>query len=84
MGAAVYLMSQRFDAAAYSQEQFALATKAVTDETAKELGALDRNFEVLKNVNSTTDERKAAIDALLAQYPSYLKVSTSRYNRLTN
>lgn len=73
VGTAVYLLSQRLDAAAYSQEQFALATRAVTDETAKELGALDRNFEVLKNVTSTTDERKAAIDALLAQYPSYLK-----------
>src|SRR5690606_16453899 len=73
LGTAVYLLSQRLDAAAYSQEQFALATRAVTDETAKELGALDRNFEVLKNVTSTTDERKAAIDALLAQYPSYLK-----------
>lgn len=70
---AVYLLSQRFDAAAYSQEQFAQATRAVTDETAKEIGALDRNFEVLKNLNSTTGERKTAIDALLAQYPSYLK-----------
>lgn len=73
VGAAVYLLSQRFDAAAYSQEQFALATRAVNDETAKEIGALDRNFEVLKNVTSTTDERKKAVDELLAQYPSYLK-----------
>lgn len=70
---AVYLLSQRFDAATFAQEQFAKAQKSVAEETAKEIGALDRNFEVLKNVTSTTAERKAAIDELLKQYPSYLK-----------
>lgn len=73
VGAAAYLLAQRFDAAAYAQEQYASAAKSVTEETSKEIGALDKNFEVLKNVNSTHSDRKAAIDALLAQYPSYLK-----------
>ena len=69
VGAAAYLLAQRFDAAAYAQEQYASAAKSVTEETKKEIGALDKNFEVLKNVNSTHSDRKAAIDALLAQYP---------------
>ena len=73
VGAAVYLLAQRFDAAAYAQEQYAAASKSVTEETAKEIGALDKNFEVLKNVTSTHGERKAAVDALLAQYPAYFK-----------
>ena len=73
VGTAVYLLSQRFDAATYAQEQYAEATRAVATESAKELGALDKNFAVLKNVTSTNGERKAAIDALLAQYPSYFK-----------
>ena len=73
VGTAVYLLSQRFDAATYAQEQYAAATKAVATESAKELGALDKNFAVLKNVTSTNAERKAAIDALLAQYPAYFK-----------
>jgi len=73
VGAAVYVLSERFDAAAYSQQQFAEASRAVYSETAKEIGALDRNFAVLKNVASTNGERKAAIDALLQQYPQYLK-----------
>lgn len=73
VGAAVYLLAQRFDAATYAQEQFTNAQRDVATETAKEIGALERNFAVLKNVNSTTGERKKAVDELLAQYPSYLK-----------
>lgn len=73
VGAAVFVLAQRFDAATYAQEQFTKAQRDVATETAKEIGALERNFEVLKNVNSTTGERKAAVDALMAQYPSYLK-----------
>lgn len=73
VGAAVYLLAQRFDAATYAQEQFTKAQSDVATETAKEIGALERNFAVLKNVNSTTGERKKAVDELLAQYPSYLK-----------
>ena len=73
VGAAVYLLAQRFDAAAFAQEQYAAASRSVTEESAKEIGALDKNFEVLKNVNSTHGDRKAAVDALLAQYPAYFK-----------
>ena len=67
------MLRDQFDANTFAQDAFAKATKSVTEETSKERGELDKNFEVLKNVTSTNGERKAAIDALLQQYPEYLK-----------
>lgn len=71
--AAFTLLRDQFDANTFAQDAFAKATKSVTEETSKERGELDKNFEVLKNVTSTNGERKAAIDALLKQYPEYFK-----------
>lgn len=71
--AAIYALSQQFDAAAFVTEKFADAQRSVTAETAKERGELDKNFEVLKNVTATHGERKEAIDKLLKQYPDYFK-----------
>lgn len=71
--AAFALLRDQFDANTFAQEAFAKATKSVAEETSKERGELDKNFEVLKNVTSTNGERKAAIDALLNQYPEYFK-----------
>ena len=71
--AAIYALSQQFDAAAFVTEKFADAQRSVAVETAKERGELDKNFDVLKNVTATHGERKEAIDQLLKQYPDYFK-----------
>lgn len=73
IAAAVTLLSDEFDTAAYATEQFEVAQKSVNEEASKEVGQLNKNINVLKDVRSSTEDRKKAADALLAAYPGYLK-----------
>lgn len=70
---AVYLLSDRFDEAEFAAKAFSEAQADVTKEAGKEVGQLNKNIDVLKDVRSTTDERRAAINNLLAAYPTYFK-----------
>lgn len=70
---AVYLLSDRFDAAAFTTEQFNQAQKTTIEQAAKETAELTKNFNVLRSVTSSTDDRKKAVAALQAAYPDYLK-----------
>lgn len=71
--AAVYLFAQRFDAAAYAQEQFAEGQKQVIEQTSKEIGLVNQNFEALKKEGLSRVEKGKIIDQLLTQYPTYLR-----------
>lgn len=73
IAAAVTLLADNFNAAEFATEQFAKAQQDVTKEAANEVGQLNKNIDVLRDVRSTTDQRKAAIDDLLKTYPGYLK-----------
>ena len=70
---AVYLLSDRFDAAAFTTEQFNKAQQNTIDQAAKESAELNKNITVLRNVTSSTDDRKKAVSALQATYPDYLR-----------
>lgn len=88
IAAAVYLLSDRFDAAEFAAKSFADAQKAVTVEAKGEIGALNKNIDALKDVRTSTEDRKKAADALLAAYPGYLtgidleKASLDDLNRI--
>lgn len=90
IAAAVTVLSDQFDAAGYATEQFANAQKAVNEESAKEIGQLNKNINALKDVRTSTDDRKKAADALLSAYPEYLrgidleKASLERLNEVQN
>jgi len=73
IAAAVYLLADRFDSAAFAQKQFADAKQKTIEITAAETAELNKNFAVLEDVKSSTEDRKKAIDALQAAYPQYLK-----------
>lgn len=73
IAAAVALTADNFDAATYTAETFAKASSEVREESAKEIGVLNKNIDVLKNVASSTDDRKKAADDLLKAYPDYLR-----------
>lgn len=73
IAAAVALTADNFDAATYTAETFAKASSEVREESAKEIGVLNKNIDVLKNVTSSTDDRKKAADDLLKAYPDYLR-----------
>lgn len=73
IAAAVVLVSDNFDAAKFTAEQFAKAQKEVREEAAKEIGTLNQNIATLKSVTASTDDRKRAADALLKAYPGYLQ-----------
>lgn len=70
---AVYLFSQNTDAAAVATKEFNKAQAETTRLYAEQTAELNKNFDVLRNTNATTAERKAAIDSLKAAYPEYLK-----------
>lgn len=59
--------------ASESTRLFAEGQAKVTEQAAKETAALNRNFEVLKNSASTTDQRRQAISELTSTYPNYLR-----------
>lgn len=59
--------------ASESQKIFAEQQQIVTKEVGRETAALNRNFEVLKNTASSTEDRKKAVQDLVAQYPQYLR-----------
>lgn len=73
IAAAAYLMADRFDAAKFATDQFNDAKKTTIEQAAKETAALNQNFDVLRSVTSTTNERKRAIQTLQNTYPDYLK-----------
>lgn len=70
---AVYLLSERFDAAEFTTQQFNQAQKTTIDQAAKETAELNKNFAILRSVTASTDDRKKAVAALQAAYPDYLK-----------
>lgn len=69
---AVYAVSDSFDAAEFAATTFADASAEVRKEAAAEVGELNKNITALKDVRTSTDDRKKAADALLAAYPNYL------------
>lgn len=73
VAAAVYALSDNFDAAKFAADQFNKAQEATIEQAAKESAALNQNFAVLLDVKSGTEERKKAIAALQAAYPDYLR-----------
>lgn len=73
IAAAAYLMTDRFNAAKFAKEQFNVATKNAIEQGAKETAVLNQNFDILRAVTATTDERRVAIDTLKNAYPEYLK-----------
>lgn len=73
LAAAFVTLNNDTDEAAYSQQVFAEAQKRVTEEVGKETAILNKNFDVLKNAASTSEERTAAINELQATYPDYLR-----------
>lgn len=73
IAAAAYLMADRFNAAKFATDQFNDAKKTTIEQAAKETGALNQNFQILRSVTSTTNERKRAIQTLQNTYPDYLK-----------
>jgi len=73
IAAAVYALSDNFDAAAFATEKFAEAQRSVNDEAKGEVAQLNKNIDTLKDVRSSTEDRKKAADALLAAYPNYLQ-----------
>jgi len=88
IAAAVYLMSERFDAAAFAAKTFEDAGKGVRQEAAAEIGVLNKNIDALKDVRTSTEDRKKAADALLSAYPDYLsginleKASLAQLNKV--
>jgi len=73
IAAAVYLLSDNFNAAEFAAKTFADATTQVREESAKEIGVLNKNIDVLRAATASTDDRKKAADELLKAYPDYLK-----------
>lgn len=61
------------DKATEGQRLFADAQRKVTEEVGRETAILNKNFEVLKNTASTTEQRTAAIRELQSTYPDYLR-----------
>jgi tape measure domain-containing protein len=81
-------LSDSFDGARFATDQFAKASANVASETAKETAALNANFATLKSSTAGTEAKRAAVDALLRQYPQYLggmdleKMSVAELTRL--
>lgn len=73
IAAAVYLLSDRFNAAKFAAEEFNKAQKNTIEQAAKETAVLNQNFDILRSVTASTDDRKKAIDELKSVYPGYLK-----------
>lgn len=73
IAAAVYMLSDNFDAAEFTAKTFATATKEVREESAKEIGVLNQNIDTLRSATASTEDRKKASDDLLKAYPDYLK-----------
>lgn len=73
IAAAFAVYSARSSEASESQRIFADAQRTVAEEAGKETAILNKNFEVLKSVTASTDERTAAIQELKRVYPDYLR-----------
>lgn len=73
IAAAVYMLSDNFNAAEFAAKTFADASAQVREESAKEIGVLNKNIDVLRAATASTDDRKKAADALLKAYPDYLR-----------
>lgn len=86
LGAAIYALSDNFDAAEFAAQKFSDAQKEVVDSTAAEIGAINKAFVVIKDVTKSYFERGQALDSLKKQYPEYLKgieIETVSVARLT-
>lgn len=73
IAAAVYALSDNFNAAKFASDQFNQAQEETIRQTAKESAVLNENFATLLDVKSGTEERRKAISALQATYPDYLR-----------
>lgn len=73
IGAAVYALSQRFDAAKYAADQFADAQKTIINQTSQEIAKINQSFDALKREGQSRLEKGRIIDELIKQYPSYLR-----------
>lgn len=86
LGAAIVTYSARVGEASESAKLFAEAQKNVSAELGKETAVLNKNFDVLKDVTASTDDRRRAIDELNSTYPNYLRgvdLETASLTKLT-
>lgn len=90
VAAAFSVLSEDMSQAAQTGRMVKDAMREVNSEAARESATLNANIEVLKNSNSTQDERRKAIKALQDQYPEYLgsidleKASLTDLNTIQN
>ncbi|MBK8225430.1 MAG: tape measure protein [Candidatus Obscuribacter sp.] len=73
IAAAFAVYASRVGEASESQRIFAEAQQSVAEEAGKETAVLNKNFEILKSVTASTEERTAAIEELRRVYPDYLR-----------
>lgn len=73
LAAAFSALSLAGGEASEEQRVFVEAQRKVTEETGRETAILNKNFEVLKNSASSTQDRTAAIRELQVTYPDYLR-----------
>lgn len=85
-GAAVYAMSESFDAAEFAANKFSDAQKEIISQTSEEIGLINQSFAALKDETKGRFEKGKVVDQLLKQYPEYLKgidLETASVSRLT-
>lgn len=73
LGVAVYSLSDSFDAAEFAAKQFSSAQEEIVSQTSQEIGALNKNFDALKDETKSRVEKGKVVDELLRQYPQYLR-----------
>lgn len=86
VGAAVYALSDNFDAAEFAANKFSAAQETVINQTAEEIGMLNKSFDALKDETKSRFEKGKVVDDLLKQYPQYLKgidLETASVEKLT-
>lgn len=80
------LLASEADNASAATNIFADAQARVTEESAKEIAQIQASFDTLRSDTALKSDKKKAIDALLKQYPDYLrgvdleKASTAQLN----
>ncbi len=85
---AIEIYTEETDAASIATQAVADAQKEIADETRKEIGALKRSLDVLRDHNASQEQRKKAIEALQKTYPDYIRninletASTAELNAL--
>lgn len=86
LGVAIYSLSENFNAAEFAADKFAEAQKEIINQTGAEIGLVNQSFAALKDETKGRLEKGKVVDALLKQYPQYLKgidLETASIEKLT-